>query len=173
MIVLESGQIPASTCLRGVEQQIESDEGFHWPAHLKSSPGRSVSLDGGSSPLTAIKWELWMKGFVQLWITVVFLRRHVREALGKYGLGVVRQTGRPSRPFGLGYINWKDTLWFSLPTLSILRLPWSVLTFAILVGSGRWASSGVKGSVKNSTGKVSRSHNRGFLSPSPFGQLSK
>lgn len=61
MIVLESGQIPAMACHRGMGHQMEPDQGFHWPAHSppKSSPGSSVPLDRRwLASLATVKWEL-------------------------------------------------------------------------------------------------------------------
>lgn len=81
--------------------------------------------------------------------------------------------GRRVSPLGLGYICcWRITLWQSLPALSLFRLPWSVLTFAILAESGRWASSGVRRSVKSSTGKVSGDPQRCLHCPPPPRHLS-
>lgn len=140
-------------CSRRLGPQREKVCSLLWLAH-PFPPESSVSLDGGSLLLlAAIKMGV-LSEVLCGGTEVLFLR--VREALCGSGPGTMRCAGGLDSPLGLGCICcWRITHWQSLPALSLLRLPWSVLTFAILVESGRWASSGVKGSVKSSTGKVS------------------
>lgn len=110
------------------------------------------------SPSHCYKAGVLNEGFVWHWRSVVSWRDISAGPCVNTGLVPGRSLvgGRGEVPWAWGCICcWRITLWQSLPALLLFRLPWSVLTSAILAESGRWASSGVRRSVKSSTGKVS------------------